>query len=236
MPGTRQRWEGATPFTDGQIFLAADADFIAVGGGAPTLASAGPGLMTLNLASSATYNLFSPISQILRSGQLATAAINQQQFGTAALVPGPSGVANTSDALNLPAGFPPWLSSTNPTLTGGQKGPIPKGLQVNWVDAIYEVDTGAITSVTFGLTSTKFPAAGASGAPVVTNLIALGANGLPVAANTAGQATRTRITIATPVMSFGDGLELIANINFVVPAANTVKFYGCILGVSFNMQ
>jgi hypothetical protein len=243
MPSTRNRWESASPFSDGQIFLAADADWLPLVAASAVLSTAGPGLLTLNIPASTTANLWSPVSQMLRSGQLATAAFNQRQFGTAALVPGPSGVSGTSGPSALPVsagvqsqGFPPWAGSVNPALHGGLNGAEGKGLQINWVDAIYEVDTGAITSVTFQLTQTKMPAVGTSAAPVVTNLIALAANGLPVAANTAGQATRTRITIASPVMSNGDGNELIANINFVTPAANTVKFYGCILGVSYNWQ
>lgn len=236
MPKTLGRWESQTPFTDGQLFMGANSDWTPLVAASAVPASAGAGLWTLNIPASTTANLFTTLTSIIRTGQLATAAVNQEQYGTAALVPGPSSVSNTSDPLNLPPGFPPWLSAINPVLTGGQKGPIPKGVQVNWVDAIYEVDTGAITSVTFGLTTTKFAAVGTAAAPVVANVIALAANGLPTAANTAGQATRTRITVATPAFVVVDGTEIVANINFVTPAANTVKFYGCVFGVSYNFN
>lgn len=236
MSRTRGRWEGDTGFTDGEIFVGASQFLPLVVANAP-IASAGAGLFTRNIpASTNPANLFANLEEILRTGQLATTSYNQEQFGTAALVPGPSGVANTSDPLNLPPGFPNSLSTTNPVLTGGPKAPVPKGLRINWVDVIYEVDTGAITSATFGLTNTQFPAAGASGAPTVTNIIALAANGLPVAANTAGQATRTRIAVPTAAQIYNilDGSELVANVNFVTPAGNTVKFYGIILGCHFN--
>jgi hypothetical protein len=233
MSDTRGRWTASTPFTDGQLFLGAS-KFTPLVAASAVPASAGAGLFTLNIPASTTANLFAELNQILRTGQLATNAVNQEQFGTAALVPGPSAVANTSDPLNLPSGFPPWTNSVNPTITGGQKGATPKGIQINWVDLSYEVDTGAITSATFGLTTTKMPTVATSAAPVVTNVIALGANGLPTAVNTAGQATRTRITVASPTFFTLDGTEVIANANFVTPAANTVKFYGAILGVTYN--
>lgn len=236
MSRTQGRWEQGTGFTDAQLFVGASKFTPISTSGATTKASAGAGLWTVNTAASLTSNLFAELNQILRTGQLATASVNQEEFGTAALVPGPSGVTNTSDPSNLPPGFPPWAAAALPTLTGGLKGPIPKGIKPIWVDVIYEVDAGAITSVTFGLTQTVFPAAGASGAPTVTNIIALAANGLPVAANTAGQATRTRIAVASGNQNYLvlDGTEIIANINFVTPAANSVKFYGIILGCHYN--
>lgn len=230
----------STPNTDGQIWIGASS-FTPLVAASAVPASAGAGLLTLNIPASTTANIFAELNAILRTGQLATAARNQRNFGTSAGVPGPSGVSGTSGPLALPTsvgaagqGFPPWPSSVNPTLTGGLHGALGKGLQINWADLIYEVDTGAITSVTFGLTQTKMPAIGTPAAPVVTNIIALGANGLPVAANTAGQATRTRITNTAPVMLNVDAGEIIINANFVAPAANTVKFYGVVLGCSFN--
>jgi len=238
MGRSQGRWESASGFTDAQLFVGASEFAPLVVAGAPA-ASAGAGLWTRNIPASTTANLFADISQILRTGQLATAAYNQEEFGTAALVPGPSGVANTSDPLNLPAGFPPaWnpASTQLPTLTGGLKGPIAKGLKFIYVDVIYEIDVGAITSVTFGLTQTQMPPVGTSAAPTVSSIIALAANGLPVAANTAGQATRTRIAVVTAnqVYLALDGTEIIANVNFVAPASNSAKFYGCIFGMHYN--
>jgi hypothetical protein len=231
---TLGRLEGQTPFTDGQLFIGAANWLPLVVADAP-IGSAGAGLFTRNCITGTTSQLFANISSLLRTGQLATPGVNQQQFGTAAAVPGPSSVSNTSDPLDLPPGFPPAWTPNNvlPTLSGGQKGPIPKGLMITSVDVIYEVDTDALTSVTFGLTQTTFPAIGTSAAPTVTNIIALGANSLPVAANTAGQVTPTRINIATPAFVNAFKSEIIANINFDV-AGGTAKFYGIILNSTFN--
>lgn len=229
------RWEQRSPFTDGEIFVGATDFKPTAASGAVTLVSSAAGLLTLNQAASLTGNLFADISKILRTGQYATPAYNQQNFGTAAQnTPGPSLVSNTSDPLALPPGFPPNKAAQLPPVTGGFAGPIPKGIQINSVDVIYEVDTGAITSVTFGLTKTTFPKAGTSAAPAVTNIIALGANSLPVAANTAGQVTTTNIAVASPAFVNAFKSEIIANINFVTPASNSVKFYGIILHVNFN--
>lgn len=233
MTTTRGRWEGGLSFTDGQIFLGASDFLPLVVAGAP-IASAGAGLFTRNIPASTTANLFANINSILRTGQLANNLQNQSQFGTAALVPGPSSVAGTSGPLAVWPGFPALGASKNPTISGPQNAPIPKGIGFTSVDVIYEVDTGAITSVTVGLTQTKMPAAGATGAPVVANILALAANGLPVAANTAGQATTTRVATTSASFVILAESEVIVNVNFVTPAANTVKFYGVVLNVNFN--
>lgn len=231
MSATDGRWEGATPFTDGQVFIR---DAFQVLSGAPVWTRAGAGLLSLNGVASATTNLMACVDQLFRTGQLATAAISQEQFGTAALQPGPSSVANTGGPSALPPGFPPWLNSVNPALTGGLKGPIPKGFQVNYIDTILEIDTLALTSATVGLTLTKFAAAGAAAAPIVSNLLALANNGLPVATNTAGQATRTRVIPTLLQFNIADASEMILEYNFVTPATSTFKFYGAVLGVTFN--
>lgn len=231
---TRGRWEGGLSFTDGQIFLGANADFTALVAASAPIASAGAGLLTLNVSASTTANLFSSLTAILRTGQLAVNVQTQRQFGTAALVPGPSAVANTSDPLNVWPGFPGLAASKNPTVSGGINGPIPKGIGINSVDVIYEVVTGAITSATIGITKTKMPAPGTSAAPIVANILALAANGLPTAANTAGQATTTRIATTDANFIILAESEIIVNVNFVAPASNSVKFYGVVLNVNFN--
>ena len=135
MPSTTQgRWQQSTPFGDGQIFVGATDFKPTAASGAVTLVSAGAGLLTLNQAASLTGNLIADISKLLRTGELAIAGVVQEQFGTAASQPGPSSVAHTSGPFNLPGnpGFPPWLKSKMPTVSGNAstKDPIPKGLQV----------------------------------------------------------------------------------------------------------
>ena len=220
-------FEQDTAFNDGQIFLGPNGDFAPTAGTAPLTTSAA-GLLYGLVAASQTCNLFSIISQMLRTGVYPQAPFSSQQFGTAASVPGPSTVSGTGGPRGI-AGRPPIPAAKLPTVIGQTAQPIPKGLQINWVDIIYQVLGVALTSATFGLTNTQF----INGvAPAVSNLIALAANGLTTAV--AAQPTRTRILVPTPAFTILDGSELIANLNFVTPAGSTVKFYGAVLGVSFN--
>lgn len=212
-----------TPNTDGQIFVPATRMALTAGTAPATTSAAG--LLYSLVAASGTANFFDALSTLLRTGQ---APNYQEQFGTAASVPGPSAVANTSDPLAI-TGIPPITNLQMPTVKGAQTGYIPKGLQINWIDVIYQVLGVNLTSVTYELSKTIFKNAVA---PAVTALVALAANGLTTAV--AAQPTRTRITPATPVFSVDDGTELISNLNFVTPAGSTVKFYGIIYGVSFN--
>jgi len=220
-----------TPNTDGQIFIGA-AHFKDTSTNA-TYASAGAGLFTLNQAASKASTYFSEISEILRTGMLATAALNQEQFGTAALVPGPSGVANTSGPLAL-NGFPLSGSTQNPTISGNLPGSTgKKGIQINWFDVIYDIEAVDLTTATCGLTTTTF--AKTPAAPTVANIVALAANGLPVV-HSNGVAQRTRVTPATPAFITLDGCEVIININLTTPAGGTSLFYGVVFGVSFNFN
>jgi hypothetical protein len=221
-----------TPNTDGQIFIGA-AHFKDTSTNA-TYASAGAGLFTLNQAASKASTYFSEISEILRTGMLATAALNQEQFGTAALVPGPSGVANTSGPLALPGGFPPWTNSVNPTVSGNlPASSVGKGIEINWFDVIYDIEAVNLTTATCGLTKTTFSKTAA--APTVTNIVALAANGLPVAYS-AGVAQRTRVAVTTPAFVTSDGTEILLNVNLTTPAGGTSLFYGVVVGVSFNFN
>lgn len=207
--------------SDGQIFVPPAAFDLA-----QTIS--GPGLLYYLAPASTTSNLYAALSQLLRTGVYPAKPFALQQFGTALSVPGPTAVANTSGPLGQ-QGIPPIKNLSNPTIAGPIKGPIAKGLQINWIDVIYQVLGIALTSVTFSLSQTIFKNAVA---PAVTTPVALAANGLTIIV--AAQPTRTRITLATPAYSILDGSELIANLNLVAPSGSTVKFYGMILGVTFN--
>lgn len=229
MGHSRSRWTQDTPNTDGQIFIGAGR-FKDTSGNSTT-ASAGAGLFTLNQAASKASTYFSEISEILRTGMLATPNLNQEQFGTALLQPGPSSVAGTSGPLAL-SGFPPYTNTTNPTVTGGVSGSVKKGIQINWFDVIYDVEAVNLAAATCGLTTTKFTNLTA---PTVANIVALAANSLPVAYS-AGVAQRTRVTPATPAFVTLDGCEVIINVNLTTPAGGTSLFYGVVFGVSFNFN
>lgn len=229
---TRNRWTMDTPNTDGQIFIGASR-FTDTSSNS-TKASAGVGLFTLNQAASKASTYFTEIQEILRTGMLATPALNQEQFGTAALQPGPSSVSNTSGPLALGGGFPPITNAQNPTVSGNLplKG-VGKGLQINWYDVIYDIEAVDLSVATTGLTTTVFSKTAA--APTVANIVALAANGLPVA-HSNGVAQRTRVTPASPTFITLDGCEVIVNVNLTTPAGGTSLFYGVVLGVSFNFN
>src|SRR5215471_18078927 len=109
MPNTDQYWQGDTPFNDQEIFVGATEfkDLAGLG----TFASAGAGLLTLNLSTTQAGNFFANITALLkRTGMLATAAMQQQQFGTAASQPGPSSVAGTNDPEAI-RGFAPFTTA-----------------------------------------------------------------------------------------------------------------------------
>jgi hypothetical protein len=211
-----------------QIFV--DAGWFTDVAGLATVASAGPGLFVKHVPATDASTFFANLGLLLRTGQYASAD-GQSQFGTAAGVAGPTTVANTSGPLALPPGIPPILAANLPTLGNIQRGPIPKGMQINSIDVIYTVAALAAAVATVGLTTTTFANATA---PVVTNLIALAANGLP----TAVQATPyvKNVAVATPAMLITADTEVIANVNFTGGATGTVDFYGIVVHCSFNFN
>lgn len=225
---TEGKWEQGTPSTDMQIFV--DAGWFTDVAGLATVASAGPGLFVKHVPATDASTFFANLGLLLRTGQYASAD-GQSQFGTAAGVAGPTTVANTSGPLALPPGIPPILAANLPTLGNIQRGPIPKGMQINSIDVIYTVAALAAAVATVGLTTTTFANATA---PVVTNLIALAANGLP----TAVQATPyvKNVAVATPAMLITADTEVIANVNFTGGATGTVDFYGIVVHCSFNFN
>jgi len=126
MTRTNTFFEQDTPNTDGQFFVGAS-EFIDTSGFATT-ASAGQGLFTKNVPATDAATFFANVSAILRrTGQYATPSRVQEQFGTAASVPGPTVVIGTGSPDGV-VGYPPTLAAQMATLTGGQSGPIPKGL------------------------------------------------------------------------------------------------------------
>jgi hypothetical protein len=229
-------WDQGTPQTGMQIFVGAS-DFIDTAGHA-TSASSAAGLFSKNLAASLSATLFANVSSmLLRTPVYATAAGAQQQFGTAAAVPGPSAVANTSGPLALSPGYPP-ITAANMATVGGtvggagiQRGPIAKGMQITGVDVIYAVGTTALTTATLGLTKTAFAN---NTAPAVTNIIALGTNSLPTAAQT--QPYVKNVAVASPAMITTADSEVLVNVNFTTPGSSTVVFYGVVLYVSYNLN
>jgi hypothetical protein len=217
-----------TPNTDGQIFIGPD-ELISPALTNSALSQSGEGLLVLTAPAAATTDLYKTIDKILRTGQ---APNYQEQFGTAALVPGPSAVANTSDPLGL-VGMPPIKQASLATLKGPITGFVPKGIEITSVDLIYQVATLAVTSVSFGLTATKYglPGAGAT-APVVTNVVTFGTNSLPVAIS--ANPVTTRIAIANPIFIVSPETKLQLHVRVVAPATAVLTLAGVILNVAYN--
>jgi hypothetical protein len=230
MGNTNDRWTQETPNPDLELFMGVT-DFLDTTGTA-TLASAGEGLLTRNLATTVAGTFFANITAYLRrTGVLMTPNLAQMQFGTAALQPGPSSVAGTSDPSALPAGMPPFAGSSVGTLALPRAGAIPKGIQINSMDVIYLSSTVNLALAQIGLTKTVF-ANGA--APVVTNLLALGTNGLLVAF--AAHEYRINVPIVTPAFVTDSGAEILLHVNLTAGAGGTAKFYGVNLKCSYNLN
>ena len=234
---TDGRWEGNVSFPDMQMVWGAQS-FSVVSGTAP-LTVGGSGLYSLNVPASTTANLLLNLDAIpVRTGVLAS-SYDQEQFGTAAGVAGPSSVANTSGPLALSPGFPPITAanmatiagSINGTGTGIQRGAIPKGIQIDSIDVIYAVNVANATSVQCALVKTVF----ANGvAPAVSNLIPLGANGLPVA--TAATPYLTNVPVSSPAMITNSDNIVNCLVNIVTPASSTVAFYGIVTRCHYNFN
>lgn len=234
---TAGTFEQDSPQTDGVIFIGAS-EFLS-----PTLANTGltiigPGLVPLLTPASATTNLFKAIDQILRTGVLNSQALGYAAFGTTGPppVPGPSSVANTSGPSAI-LGHPPTPKASLATITGGVRGAFPKGLQINYVDFIYTVLGAGATSISAGLTQTKFGAAGAGAtAAVKTDIITFGTNGLPTAVAANPVTTRVNVPAANQTMLTSDENEVLLQFQTVNPAGCTVQFYGAKLGVYYNLN
>ena len=226
---TEGRFEGNISFPDLQIFVDATW-FQNVGSGVSSLATDGAGLVYALLGNSAVGNFFANLALFTRTGVYAS-SYDQEQYGTAASVAGPSSVANTSGPLGLLPGIPPLTAAQLPTLGHTQNGPIPKGTQIDSIDVIYTPLSLAASVATVGLTKTVFK----NGVdPVVTNLIALGANGLATTMATKPQVFNVPVT--TPAMITDADVAQYCNVNLTAGATGTVKFYGVVVHAHYNFN
>lgn len=230
---TEGRWEGNTPFPDLTIFVGADE--IRNTSGTATLTLNASGDYSLNIGNSQACVFTVSEASLLRSGVYAS-SYDQQQFGTAAGVAGPSTVAGTSGPLGLKPGFPPLAASQMATLGAIQTGPIAKGLQINSVTAIYSVTALALTLAQIGVTKTQFAN---NAALVVTNVLAKAANGLPTAIGTgASNPYCATVAMTAPVaMTPGSvaGTELLIELDLTTGASGTARLYGFSVNCSFNL-
>lgn len=218
-----------SPFTDGQIFIGPGQFGLAVGNPAIALGNSGanyaPAYYNLNGAGT-TYNLVATLSHLLRTG---TAPNYQEQFGTAALVSGPSSVSNTSDPLNI-VGMPPTKKANLATLTGGPNGYISKGIQVNWIDVIYSPGANNLTSASLGITAISF----ANNVAFANTVLANYSAGLPITAQTNPYVTRVTPTTIKFIVSNDSEIQILVGLQ--TGATATCAFYGIVVGVSFNFN
>lgn len=239
MPHTDGRWTQGTLVPGAQFFVPAQR-FKDLAGLATTPATiATPGLLwQLVPAGDACIFVAGLDELMLREPIYASPAYDQEQYGTAASVPGPTAVAHTNGPLGIPGsgtpnyqGFPPTPAALLTTLVGANGGGAGlKGIQIDSVDAIYQVLTDATAvAATIGLTKTTFSNLVA---PVVTNLIALGAHSLPVIIGAQPQVTNVAVT--TPAIITAADTEVLLNINLTGGTAGTIKFFGAVIKAHYN--
>lgn len=223
------RWTAATAASDMEIFVGAS-KFIDTAGFATIAYTAGK--FTWHVPATDASIFVADIGEaIRRTGEYATAAGSQSQFGTAASQPGPSKVAGTSGPLALKPGYPPLTAAQLATLGNIQTGPIPKGIQINSFDVIYTVAGLAAAVATCGILKTVFAN---NVAPAVTNIVAVAANGLPTAIQ--ANPYLTNVLVPSPAMITDSQAEILGIVNLTSGATGTVDFYGINLHCSFNYQ
>jgi hypothetical protein len=222
-------WEQYGSFPDGQLFIGAKK--FTDGAAHATLANPSSGIIALTVPSTDASTLFTDVAELLFRTGVYAGPNSQEQFGTAAAVPGPSKVAGTSGPLAFIQGRPPMLGAQMATVAGSQAGPPKKGVMITSIDVIYEVATVAATAAQVGVTSTVF----ANGvAPVVTNIITLGANGLTTTVAT--EPAVINVPVTTPIFLTSGDQEVIINLNLTAGSGGTVVFYGVVLHLSYNFN
>jgi hypothetical protein len=229
MPGTDSTWNQDTPNSDLEIFIGATEWRDA--GNHATIATPSAGVIAWTVPAAQTSVFLANIqAMIKRTGVFATPASVQQQYGTAASLPGPTQVANTSDPEGL-RGYPPFTASKLATLIGPQAGAIPKGIQINSMDVIYSVNALNITAGKLMLNLVTYIDNTAS--PSVISLIP-STNNLTLTAR--ANLYRTNIPVASPVFAINSGQSASLEVDVTTVAGGTFTFYGCVAKCSFNFN
>lgn len=179
---------------------------------------------------------------LLRTGMLQSqalgAAASQEAFGTAAATPGPSPISGTSG----PSGYgpnsvvAPVLAANLPTLKGSVPGTIPKGIQINWIDFLYQVQVGAATSIGGAAAILNSPAPGLDVTTTQTQLIASTALSAVVNSNATTKIHRQRVNTLAPAFLITDATIIAIIMSITTPASNTVGWIGVILGCNYNFN
>ncbi len=226
MGRTNGRWVQDTPNPDGAIFVGAtefkDLDATA------TLSNTGAGLLAYALGAGAAGAFYANITAMLkRTGVFATPNLMQEQFGTAASVPGPTTVAGTTDADAI-QGYPPFTAAQMPTLAGAAAEPFPKGFEITSIDVIYSIGTANIAALGLVLTDTTFT--DNTAAPVVTTRLTSTTFTLTHRTNLYVKNT----PVPTPAFPIANADSTQVNVNITGATTSTVLFYGVVLHGKFN--
>lgn len=225
--------------TDLQLFISA-AD--AVGGTAANIGTSGYIGKTI-AASQTNANLQLNFSGLmLRTGMLQSQALgmaaSQEAFGTAAATPGPSSVSGTSgpSAFGPNSVVAPVPAAALATLIGSVSGAAKKGIQINYMDFIYAVQTAAATSVGASAGVLTLPAPGLDLTTVATALFSATTLSAAVNSNNTTKVHRQRIIISGAAPLVTDCSVVSVLFNVTTPVNSVVGLIGILLGCSYNLN
>ncbi len=227
MSRTNGRWVQDTPNPDGAIFVGAS-EFLDLDAAA-TFSNTGAGLFAYALGAGAAGAFYANITALLkRTGVFATPALVQEQFGTAGSVPGPTSVANTTDADGI-QGYPPFTAAQMATLHGPAAEPFAKGFQITSIDVIYKISAASVGAIGLVLTDTVFVN---NVAPAVTTRLSSTAFTLTTQTNP----YVINIPVTTPAFPTANADSTQINVNITGATTSTVLFYGVVLHGKFNFN
>lgn len=236
------------PNTDLQIFLDASGCATVTGGTPATsvlaaIGASGYAGVVIPASASAVAVQKQINNLLLRTGMLNASGAagfatnpSPQAFGTSN-GPGPNNISGTSGPLGLSAAqiVPPIPAASLATLKGPTSGAPAKGLQINTVDALYQVLGGAATAIALNL---EFLNPAAPGNDIaVTPTAVVTASALNTTVNSANtKIHRVRVTLTNPAMIVNDCTSVLVNTQATTPAGVTVGVIGWLLGCNYNLN
>lgn len=222
---TNGAFQQATPVPDGMIWVPIGAGSDPSASGATTRIAAGKIAYVVAASKTAILDINLNAHVLARYGVQDYA---QEQWGSTA-------AGGAQFLPTPPATFTtPYGKGGNPPFTGSSQlvppTSRPKGFQINSVTFIYQTLGVALTTNTFGITSTLFVD---NTAPAVTTVLATAAHGLVTTIPSTGPHVTT-VAYPTPAMLVAQNTEYNLEWNIATPSGSTVDIYGLILNVSYN--
>jgi hypothetical protein len=179
---------------------------------------------------------------LLRLGMLQSknyaANSSQQAFGTAE-GPGPNSTSGTS----APSGFgsdsviAPIAAANLPTLIGSVSGPPAKGIQLNYIDLVYQIFGNVLASFEYQVDKITIPP-GFDQNVVISNMVPLGNVPLAFRQPMTNDISRFRISVPNPKMLVDDGDFIQVQVAMSSPpsSGDSLAFIGLFLGCSYNFN